>query len=291
MRAIQTLVAALLISLLAACHESPAPSGETPPLQSLSHPSFHRLAEVDRDYLEAERNRLESELNGAPTSAAAAGQLGGFYLAHGFDEAAADAFDRASQLDANSFRWAYLHGVSLQRALRLTEARASLKRALEIQPVDPPGLLRSARIALELGELEAAEQYYHRAFEAAPGAAAASFGLGIIALEQGNPEAAVEALERALTLDPEATAIHAPLARALNSLDATDRARQHLTKVGKPRPHFEDPLFDELGSLIAGPTIHLAQGDRAMVSGRIENAIAHYRRAVELAPNNARAPP
>lgn len=264
--------------------------GGAPDLAPVPRPSLERIDPADQVRLAAARAELDALLDGAAAEpaefASAFGSLGRLYLLHDLVAPAAAALDNARRLAPGDRRWAYYRGVLHQREGELAAAREAFEAARELDPADLATLIRLGRVRLEAMDLEAAEAAFREAVEVAPGAAAAHHGLGQVAYERGLWEEAIEHLGTALELQPGATSIHHLLGLAHRHLGDLERARAHLERNRHDPVAFDDPLMDELTLLLAGPGRHVKAGLRAATAGELELALAHYREAVRLAPED-----
>lgn len=84
---------------------------------------------------------------------------------------------------------------------QLKEALRLYKEALLYKPYDPVVNHKAARVALELGELDEAQEHLDRALEQTPEVAAFHCTLGRIHRKRGNRGHAIQSLEKALELD------------------------------------------------------------------------------------------
>ncbi len=250
-------------------------------------PALQRLEEPARQRLEAQREDLDRLLSDADGHelATAFGEMGRLYLAYEFPQAATACFQNATALRSEEFRWHYLLAVTQQIEGQFDEAAASLSRGLELRPGDLPALLRRGQAELDREQLDAAAASFRRALEQKPNATA-HFGLGRIAALEPDLTAAIQHFTKALSLQPEASAVHHALGLAYRDAGDSQRAVAHLEKGGARRPSFADPLVDALAELHTGPQLHLALGNRSHRAGRLDEALAHYRRAVELDPRH-----
>jgi tetratricopeptide (TPR) repeat protein len=149
--------------------------------------------------------------------------------------------------------------------------------------------LRRGQALLELGHLDEARPLYERALETPGLAAAAHYGLGQIALLQQRYEDAVAEFNASLTLDPDASAVHYPLAQALRASGQDERAREQLAIRGRDLPAVDDRLLAELEAH-ANPS--LAQFRRGMVASRASQwaeAAEAFGAGLALSPGNTHA--
>ncbi|MEO1083375.1 MAG: tetratricopeptide repeat protein [Acidobacteriota bacterium] len=288
-----TLAAAILT---AGCADGPAAPLDEPATATrhidVPRPHLDALDDDVAARLEESRARFD-QWRGAHSATADPGQaarvygdLGKLYLVYAFNDAAAAALRNASTLAA-TFESIYLEGVAWQRQGALDRAAEAFDAALEQRPDDVPALLRRGAVAWESGDPETAAALYGRAVTLAPDSAAALYGLALT--KRRAPAEAVPLLEAALASDPSADAVHHALGLALRDLGRPEEAAVHLAQAGQRRPEAPDPLFDRLGNLLQDADIHIAQGTRAMTSGDVDNALAHFQRAVQLEPENAEA--
>jgi tetratricopeptide (TPR) repeat protein len=132
-----------------------------------------------------------------------------------------------------------------------------------------------------------AEPLYTRALTIQPRAVSALFGLGQAALARREYARAVDHFEQALAADPRESIAHYPLALAYRGLGNTAQAEAHLRQQGRVEVGPPDPLMTELRGLLQGPVAEENRGIRAMDGGDFKTAAEHFRRGLELAPDNA----
>jgi len=142
-------------------------------------------------------------------------------------------------------------------------------------------------VYLDDGQPAQAETRFTQALAAQPRMAAALYGLGQAALARRDYARAVEHFERVLAADPRASIVHYPLALAYRELGDTARAEAHLRQQGKVQIGPPDPLMAELRGLLGGSAAEEARGLRALDGGDFKTAAEHFRKGVELAPDNA----
>jgi len=165
-------------------------------------------------------------------------------------------------------------GLVLADQGRLGEAAASTERAVELDRDNPSVRLAAAQVSLRRGMYDDAIENYRAALELNPGELTASFGLAL-------------ALERAGRLD-EAAAI-------LERIAAADLSPQRLMALAGTASATVDPEAG-IGLLRVvtrlrpdDPELQLALGRLLAANRQSAEALACYRRALELQPRSADA--
>jgi tetratricopeptide (TPR) repeat protein len=239
------------------------------------------------------RERVGSLLSEEATSpeqlATAYGELGALYQVNDMLTSAEAAFDNATTLAPTELRWVYFTGYLNLDSGRAKRALAQFERARELDPDYAPLSLRRAQALLELSRLDEARALFGRALETPGLAAAAHNGLGQIALLQRRYADAIAEFNATLTLDPNASAVHYPLAQALHARGQDELAREQRAKRGRDLPGVDDPLLAELEAH-ANPS--LAQFRRGMVASRASQwaeAAEAFGAGVALSPGNTHA--
>lgn len=252
-------------------------------------PDLARMDPVVRDHLTQARASVAAVLE-APTSSdaergSAVGELGRIYLAYEILDAAGSAFEQARALAPDAVDWPYYLGV-LDELDGLPEAAAA--RFLEVLALHPgwlPAELRLARVDLSRGDLVAAESRFRAVLERHPDSAAAKYGLGQIATLQGDPATAVELLREVTAAQPEATAASYQLGLAYRALGERDKARALLARQGREPVRFDDPLFDDLATLMRGTSMFVVLAAQSRAAGNLETAVRAYKLALAQDPD------
>ncbi len=261
-------------------------------LVPIEHPDLGAIEDAARQQLEGRRSALESKLAkgvGAAELAGAFGDMGEHYHSYELLDAGAACYANAETLDPDSFLWPYYLGAVQQAAGDLESAAASLERALATRPGDPPATRRLGEVRLALGDVEGARERFQALFADDRFAAAARFGLGRVAAAGGDQAVAVEHFERTLELQPEAGIVHYPLAQALRSLGRTDDAAVHLGAEAAGEVASPDRLMERMEAVAISSGAYLKRGNRALMSGRLDDAAEAFRSAVEADPETSAA--
>lgn len=281
----------LLGAMLLACGGSTEGPGERPALDPLTQPDLSSFAEKIQQQLENERTHLNEVLAEGSNAelAAAFGRMGQLYHAYSLPQEAAVCYRNAQRLDGNEPRWPYLLGVIAQTRGDNDAAAERFEQTLELLPGDTPARLRLAEMRLGANQSEEAQRIFEQVLADDPSKAYAHYGLGRLASEREDFVAAVEQFERALELQPEAKNVHYLLALAHRRLGNREEAERQLAAMDSSDVIFEDPLVEEMESLITGVGPILDRALEAYGAGRYDEAAAAYREALALEPENATA--
>ncbi len=259
-------------------------------LETVEHPNLDAIESVARQQLGQQRNTLNTKLKKGGDLrdlANAFGGMGELYQAYELYPPAATCYRNAERLDAESFLWPYYLGVVQQAEGDLQTAAASFERALSQQADDLPAHLRLGEVQLALGTLDAASEHFQQTVEQAPFAAAGHFGLGRVALSRGEATTAVDHFEQVLELQPEAGIVRHSLGLALRELGRGDEAQAHLGEPAAGEVSSPDRLMQRLESLAVSSGAHLKRGNRALVAGRLDEAVTAFRKAAAADPTSS----
>ena len=162
-------------------------------------------------------------------------------------------------------------GLGLARLSKgdLTQAGASLGRAVELDPKSVVALSALGVVNDRLKKHDEAQAHYRRALQVQPKDYETLNNLGVSCLLTGDHAAAVSALRRAAALEPRDPAVLNNLGMALAGMERYDEALEAFRKGGSEQ----------------GALNNLAYA--YYLNGRFEDAIVHYERAL-LAPGDGK---
>jgi tetratricopeptide (TPR) repeat protein len=214
------------------------------------------------------------------------GSTGQIYLVYSLVDSAQACLYNAAILAPEEFRWNYYLGRTYHEDGKPAPAAVFLGKAHHLDPADLPTLIRLAQAELGQNHLERAADHFQQILVLDPGNAAAHFGLGQIAAKQGDQRQAVLDFETTLASQPQATSVHYQLALAYRDLGETELARAHLAQRGAQNVQFQEPLMQELRSLVRGGSLLVYSATHARAAGELDAAIQGFQQALKSDPNN-----
>lgn len=228
----------------------------------------------------------------APAADAAAraesyGGMGKLLMAAALLDAAEPYLLQAQALAPDDIRWPYYLGHLYKTTGALEDSVDAFNGVLRIRPDDPLSLLSLGDVHLLQGRPETAEPLFNTQLAMQPDSVVAHVGIGRAALASNDYARAVEFLEEGLRLSGRtAVGIHYPLALAYRGLGRLDRAETHLRQRSDVAILAEDPLMEELDTLIESPRAYERRGNRALTRRDWVSAAAFFRRGLVLEPGD-----
>ncbi len=285
------ILACLGLALVAlACGNPRLADLETPPV-----PDLGAVEESVRQQLGDERARLDARWNRRTDIAELAsdfGRMGQLYHAYDLLPPAAACYRNALRLTPDNPAWLYyLAGVYLRQG-ELDASAEILSKALGMVSDSAPLHLRFGRVELARARPVEARAHFEAALAADSTCAAARYGLGEAARAAGDLENAVEHFRQTLEEQPHALQVLYPLGQTLQRLGRKEEAQHYLDRSAARRmsvggrPTCADPWDEELSGLTRSAAAHLTRGLHAAYGGRNDEALAEYRKALALEPND-----
>jgi protein O-GlcNAc transferase len=214
---------------------------------------------------------------------------------------------RAIELDPKQPSFFVNYGNVLHAAGRGEEGERAFRRAIELDPDFVPAHINLAMMYAAGGNPAEAARSFRRATELVPDSAELHCDLGVALNETGDLEEAESALRRAVALDPQLANAHYNLGIVLlrrgnlvesleafrRTLDlAPDYAQAHIN-YGFVLWRMSSALTEAQAACERGLALHeeIAEGHVILGNilkdlGDVETAIAHYRRALEIKPDD-----
>ena len=218
--------------------------------------------------------------------ARAYGDIGNLLLAAEYFDAAEPFYLNAEALAPDEMRWPYYLGHVYMARAQPTKAIASFERVLRLRSGDVATIVWLGNVYLDQGQPDLAEQRFAQALALQPRTVSALFGLGRAAMAKREYSRAIDQFEQVLAADPRASIAHYPLALAYRQVGDTAKAEAHLGQQGDVEVGPPDPLMAELRELLHGAVAEENRGIRALNAGDFATAAEHFRKGVELAPDN-----
>ena len=189
-----------------------------------------------------------------------------------------EALKQGASINPNSAEFHSQLGSKYAEQQQWSQAIASYKQALRINPQFAAGYRNLARVLTRTGQREESAQCWYRALTLEPNWAKAEehFNLGNSLLKQGRKEQAVDCYRRAIQLKPDFSGAYARLGELLSS----DQPKQILSLPPQGNSGARHSIDGEQ---------YYRLGQACTANGEWEQAIAHYLRALEFQPNRAQA--
>ncbi len=165
-------------------------------------------------------------------------------------EAAARCFQKAAELDPDSYLALTYLGNTLMKLRRPDEAVPRYQVVCKLRPDAPVSFLNLGKAYLRLGKLDLAAEQFEAAGRIAPEVPEASYNLGLVADLREDFSRSAGYYRRALDLRPDYAEAHAGLGIALTHLGQRDEAVEHLRKAVQLDPR----LLDRVRSALPKPT-------------------------------------
>ena len=217
------------------------------------------------------------------------GRLAMLYHAQDLLDEAEGAYRRALA-EKPALRWHYLLAVVLGERGDTQGAIAAYRHALTAASNGEGGhALSSYRLGLLHlleGDHRAAATALGEAHGGMPDSAAVLAALADAAVGVGDWQQAKSLLERAAALEPNAGRIAYKLALAHRHFGDLEKARYWLAKRNATAPAVDDPLLLEVAQLSLSAKFFVKAGERAWQRGERLDALAAWRNAVALAPDD-----
>lgn len=235
--------------------------------------------------------KADRRARAAPGGKEGVGYLGLLYHANHMYEPADACYRLAAELDPGNARWSYHLAVLRQTTGAGTAVLDHLRMAVAVAPDYVSARLKLADLLLKHGQQEQAQHQYEECLSRAPADPYALLGLARIAVDREDWSSAASRLRRAVQSDMAFGAAHRLLAtvyRKIGRTQAADLAQAHANRCSRFRAA-PDPWMDPLDDLCYDPDYLCIRADTARRTRKMRQAIDLLERAVEVAPERAKA--
>ncbi|HXE53973.1 MAG TPA: tetratricopeptide repeat protein [Tepidisphaeraceae bacterium] len=204
-----------------------------------------------------------------------------------------------------SLRQAFDLAVQYQDAGRYREAEEIFRQILAQHPNEWATLDRLGALAFRQGRPQEAVDWVQRAVGIYPASHGLWSNLGILLAGLNRFEEAVAAFERAIALRPDSPQVHNNLGNALQALNRTDDAAAAYRRAVELKPDYAQAMTNLAGALSNSndldeaidacqraiamdpkPDQYTMLGRVYKLAGRLDDAIAAFRKANELHPSS-----
>ena len=181
---------------------------------------------------------IERSIELAP-SAAAYNAKGDYLKQRGNLDCALLAFQKAVEVDGESWESRFHLGLTYLQKRQLEGALPHLKRAASIRPESLEGRLALGSVLADIGDMEDAAREFSAAIQIHPASTTALFNLARIWVSEGRYSAAIPLLEQALRIGPASIESLLLLGSAHSNHGEADRATRVLGRLIEAYPsHF-----------------------------------------------------
>lgn len=208
-----------------------------------------------------------------PNYAEAWRTLGDRLTLQGDSEGADDAYAHSIRAGITDPR--LMHAANALCEGKLAVAEHTLRAHLIASPTDVAAIRMFAEVAARLGRYADAEKLLLRCLELAPSFNGARYNLAMVRFRANKAAEALPDIERLVALEPQ----H-PNYRALHAASLS-----HVGEYKKAAAIYASVLKDYPGQ----PHIWISYGHSLKTSGRLEDAVAAYRKSIELKPEYGEA--
>lgn len=261
-------------------------------LKEFPEADLSSLGETVRQQIKSHHLRIKqleaSEEVDVPALVAAYGRLGKLYHAYDCHSQAQFCYQKAIELEPQTFQWHYLLARVLQAKFLHDAAKVQFEKALQLDEFHVPSLLALGEFSRRRGQIKEATTYFNNALLLEKNCVFARLGLAQIAIEAKEFQKAITLMEEAIRLQPHGTELHYTAAMAYRGLGNTEKAQMHLELKQKydEVTYFRDPDMDDVHKLANQDKGFLERGNRALAANNFEAAVKYFHNAVGLNPGS-----
>lgn len=196
-------------------------------------------------------------------------------------------------------------GAALQQLKQLDEAIDVYRRMLALEPRNINAYNNLGTVLEQQGKFGEAEAIYHQALALDPAAQSIYYNLGNVLRSSGRADEALQCYRRALAIQPDYYEAQNNLGNVLQAAGRIDEAEVAFRRCAELRPGLTsvtqnlanvlqvrgllteaEQTYRRLLEQDEQAAIHSNLGATLQAQGRIEEALTHFHRAIELAPED-----
>ena len=260
-------------------------SADLPELPPIPEAQLERVLPVIREQILTAHREVVQD----PSNSQKNGRLAMILAAYGFNERSSTVYRRARLLEPGNAQWAYFHGHLLAGTGHPKEATEALRTALGRKPDLLDAKVKLAELRRESGAVEESGALYEEVLASHPRHILARYGYGQLLVQQKQLPQAAEQFRRALEIDNRIGEIHYALAMVCRRQGDNAAAQEHLAAFertkGTPIAAY-DPVVAALSRLHLGDHPHMLRAKALFDSGRYADAFLELNRALAINPDN-----
>lgn len=214
------------------------------------------------------------------------GNLGMFYQAHEFFNAAKISYENAIELSKHDPRWPYLLAYLESLEGSMEKGNQLYKSVLNINSRYLPAYARWAQNELESGNFEQAIELFNKILNIQPSFAKALVGLGTISLQQGELDKAIGYFNQVLKTQPNASQVYYLISQAYSAKGEVKKANQYRKKQGKQQIVMFDKILQEMHLHSVSPSYYAQSALNAFMSQNYAYAEILVNKAILMDPKD-----
>ncbi len=228
-----------------------------------------------------------SQARSQPESPGVVGELAFVYEANDLWGEAKQCYERAAALDPRDALWLYHAAICGRLAGDVDGAVRLLRVVAERQPRAATVHYRLGELLFERGAFDEAEACFRRTIELVPMLSEGYVGLGRVMLRRRDFAQAEALAKKALSIDPGYGLARYTLGMAYRGLGRGKAARRELVLgVDTQKRYLTDPVSSRLPQYYASRAVQLRRGQELSASGRLDQAVAVFERALSRHPDD-----
>jgi Tfp pilus assembly protein PilF len=260
--------------------------------QQANQKIFDRIQAIDYQGTEVQVvekiTKLVEQTKAEPKSAGTWGLLAENLYIHDHKDLSVDCFRKAHDLNPEDFRWSYFCAVALDE-LNSDQAIEWYEKSKLLKPVYPPLSIKLGNRFLLTGATEKAKENFSDVIKSGIRVPHAYLGLAKIAIDKGDLQEAENQINGAVKMAPmyrEARALLADIYRRKGNKTKAEETFKIMTKLPE-RLDLNDPVYYEMVEEGVSSFWCQVRGNNFLNNGDLNNAEEEFKKALEAKPNEA----